>query len=108
MAAFSISSVYSLVMMAVMIGIIIQVLEDGIMSPSSLFFFIVAGQIVITGNSIIDYKINMHYIYKTLNINFRRLIAPTRSESFNIWNCVLHYHPFYVHVARYLFVVQFE
>lgn len=58
MAAFSISSVYSLVMMAVMIGIIIQVLEDGIMSPSSLFFFIVAGQIVITGKS----KITKYYI----------------------------------------------
>lgn len=62
MAAFSISSVYSLVMMAVMIGIIIQVLEDGIMSPSSLFFFIVAGQIVITGTSIKDFKCTLQII----------------------------------------------
>lgn len=38
-------------MMAVMIGIMIQVKEDGIMSPSSLFFFIVAGQIIITGKT---------------------------------------------------------
>lgn len=37
-------------MMAVMIGIMIQVKEDGILSPSSLFFFIVAGQVIITGN----------------------------------------------------------
>lgn len=36
-------------MMAVMIGIIMQVIDDGIMSPSSLFFCTVAGQIVITG-----------------------------------------------------------
>lgn len=49
-AAFVISAVYCLVMMAVMIGIMIQVKEDGILSPSSLFFFIVAGQIIITGN----------------------------------------------------------
>lgn len=70
MAAFSISSVYSLVMMAVMIGIIIQVLEDGIMSPSSLFFFIVAGQIVITGNSI---KVSKKCVARTkhFKINFQ-------------------------------------
>lgn len=49
MAAFAISAVYSLVMMAVMVGIIMQVLEDGIMSPSSVFFLVVAGQVVITG-----------------------------------------------------------
>lgn len=36
-------------MMAVMIGIIMQVLEDGILSPSSLFFFVVSGQVVVTG-----------------------------------------------------------
>lgn len=38
-------------MMAVMIGIIMQVLEDGILSPSSVFFFVVAGQVVVTGMS---------------------------------------------------------
>lgn len=49
MAAFFISSVYSLVMMAVMIGIIIQIMDDGILSPTSLFFISVASQVVITG-----------------------------------------------------------
>jgi chitin synthase len=49
MAAFSISAVYSLVMMAVMVGIVIQVMDDGLMAPSSLFFFTVALQVIITG-----------------------------------------------------------
>lgn len=40
-----------MVMMAVMIGIIMQVLEDGILSPSSVFFFVVAGQVIITGKT---------------------------------------------------------
>lgn len=47
--AFIISTIYCLVMMAVLIGIIIQMLEDGIFSPATLFFIIVAGQIVIAG-----------------------------------------------------------
>lgn len=47
-AAFFISSVYSLVMMAVMVGIIIQVMDDGILSPSSLFFLAVSGQVIVT------------------------------------------------------------
>lgn len=47
--AFIVSTVYCLVMMAVLIGIIIQMLEDGIFSPATLFFIIVAGQIVIAG-----------------------------------------------------------
>lgn len=38
-----------MVMMAVMIGIIIQVRDDGILSPSSMFFLAVSGQVVITG-----------------------------------------------------------
>lgn len=38
-----------MVMMAVMIGIIIQVRDDGIFSPSSMFFLAVSGQVVITG-----------------------------------------------------------
>lgn len=50
MAAFVISAIYCMVMMAVLIGIIMQVQDDGILSPSSLFFFIVAGQVVVTGN----------------------------------------------------------
>lgn len=49
LAAFIISVVYSLIMMAVMVGIMIQVIEDGILSPSSMFFMAVALQIIITG-----------------------------------------------------------
>jgi chitin synthase len=48
MAAFSITAAYSLVMMAVMVGIIIQVLDDGVLAPTSLFFFTVALQVIIT------------------------------------------------------------
>ncbi|XP_053697083.1 chitin synthase chs-2-like [Sabethes cyaneus] len=48
-AAFFISAVYSLVMMAVLVGIVIQVMEDGILAPSSVFFISVALQIVVTG-----------------------------------------------------------
>ncbi|KFB43652.1 AGAP001205-PA-like protein [Anopheles sinensis] len=48
-AAFFISAVYSLVMMAVLVGIVVQVMEDGILAPSSVFFLAVALQIVITG-----------------------------------------------------------
>lgn len=50
MMAFVISALYCLVMMAVLIGIIIQMLEDGILSPASLFFLAVAIQIVVAGN----------------------------------------------------------
>jgi chitin synthase len=49
LAAFIISVIYSLIMMAVMVGITIQVIEDGILAPSSLFFFTVTLQIIITG-----------------------------------------------------------
>ncbi|CAO1376539.1 unnamed protein product [Diamesa hyperborea] len=49
MAAFIISIVYSLIMMAVMISVLIQVKEDGILAPSSLFFLTVALQVIITG-----------------------------------------------------------
>ena len=48
-AAFIISIVYALIMMAVMVGVLIQVIEDGILAPSSLFFITVALQIIITG-----------------------------------------------------------
>lgn len=49
LTAFVISIVYSLIMMAVMVGVLIQVIEDGILAPSSLFFITVALQIIITG-----------------------------------------------------------
>lgn len=41
-----------MVMMAVMIGIIIQVRDDGLLSPSSMFFLAVSGQVIITGDFI--------------------------------------------------------
>lgn len=49
LAAFVISIVYSLIMMAVMVGVVVQVMEDGILAPSSLFFVTVALQIIVTG-----------------------------------------------------------
>jgi chitin synthase len=48
-AAFIISIMYSLIMMAVMVGIMIQVIEDGIFAPSSMFFCLVTFQVVVTG-----------------------------------------------------------
>ncbi|XP_002048317.3 chitin synthase chs-2 [Drosophila virilis] len=47
--AFVISALYCLVMMAVLIGIIVQMLEDGPLAPASLFFLLVAVQITIAG-----------------------------------------------------------
>lgn len=47
--AFVISAIYCLVMMAVLIGIIVQMLEDGPLAPASLFFLLVAVQITIAG-----------------------------------------------------------
>lgn len=47
--AFIISAIYAFVMMAVFIGIILQIMEDGMSSPASLFFLIVTLQISITG-----------------------------------------------------------
>lgn len=49
MVALIISSVYGLVMMAVLVGILIQIEEDGPLAPSTLFLFIVAGEIIIAG-----------------------------------------------------------
>ncbi|XP_011291179.1 chitin synthase chs-2 [Musca domestica] len=47
--AFVISAVYCLVMMAVLIGIIIQMIDDGPLAPASLFFLLVFLQIFIAG-----------------------------------------------------------
>ena len=47
MTAKIISAIYGLVMMIVLVGIILQINEDGPLAPSSLFFFIVAGGIII-------------------------------------------------------------
>ena len=48
-AAKIISAIYGLVMMAVLVGIMLQIMEDGPLAPSSLFFFIVAGTMIIAG-----------------------------------------------------------
>lgn len=42
-----ISAIYGLVMMAVLVGIMLQIYEDGPLAPSSLFFFIVAAEMII-------------------------------------------------------------
>lgn len=47
-AAFFITACYALVMAAVIVGITMQVLEDGILSPSSLFSVAVILQIIVT------------------------------------------------------------
>jgi chitin synthase len=47
LAAKVISAVYGLVMMAVLVGIMLQIYEDGPFAPSSLFFFIVAAEMII-------------------------------------------------------------
>lgn len=47
--AFIISTIYALIMMAVLIGVLIQLQEDGIFAPTSLFFLAVVAQIVVTG-----------------------------------------------------------
>jgi chitin synthase len=46
MAAKIISAIYGLVMMAVLVGIMLQIVENPL-GPSSLFFFIVAGAMII-------------------------------------------------------------
>jgi chitin synthase len=46
-AAKVISAIYGLLMMAVLIGIMLQIMEDGPLAPASLFFFIVAGVMVV-------------------------------------------------------------
>lgn len=48
-SALIISSIYGLVMMAVLVGILIQIEEDGPLAPSTLFLFIVAGEIIVAG-----------------------------------------------------------
>ncbi|CAH1989024.1 unnamed protein product [Acanthoscelides obtectus] len=43
-----ISGMYGLVMMAVLVGILLQIKDDGVMAPSSLFFFFVAMEFIVT------------------------------------------------------------
>jgi chitin synthase len=47
MTAKIISTIYGLVMMAVLVGIMILVHENGPFAPSSLFFFMVVGELII-------------------------------------------------------------
>ncbi|XP_046403854.1 chitin synthase chs-2-like [Ischnura elegans] len=46
--ALLISTVYGLVMIAVLVGIMMQIAEDGPLAPSSLFLFIVASEFIVT------------------------------------------------------------
>ncbi|KAF5272147.1 hypothetical protein FQA39_LY01229 [Lamprigera yunnana] len=43
-----ISAVYGLIMMAVLVGVMLQISTDGVLAPSSLFFFCVAGEMIAT------------------------------------------------------------
>lgn len=47
-AAFVISALYGLVMIAVVVGIVIQLKEDGLFAPASMFFVFMMAQIIIT------------------------------------------------------------
>ena len=49
MAAKILSAIYGLVMMAVLVGIMLQINDHGLLGPSSLFFFMVAGAMIIAG-----------------------------------------------------------
>ncbi|XP_058798456.1 chitin synthase chs-2-like [Phymastichus coffea] len=44
-----ITAIYGLVMIVVLVGIMLQITEDGWLAPSTLFFFLVAGELLITG-----------------------------------------------------------
>lgn len=44
-----ISAIYGLVMVVVLVGIMLQIAEDGWLAPSSLLFFIVACQMTVAG-----------------------------------------------------------
>ncbi|KAF5283180.1 hypothetical protein FQR65_LT02692 [Abscondita terminalis] len=42
------SALYGLVMMAVLVGVMLQITQDGVLAPSSLFFFCIAGEFILT------------------------------------------------------------
>lgn len=96
-----------MVMMAVMIGIIIQVMDDGIFSPSSMFFLSVVGQVIITGTRTIN-----HITPNTSNTDrflyYSRMPPPTRSECASLRYRLLHHNSLDVHAAGNLFRVQHE
>lgn len=91
--------------MAVMIGIMIQVKEDGILSPSSLFFFIVAGQIIITGNSNLQ---QFHSSKNSITTSDCRSPSSSRNKGTNVRCGVLCDNSKHVHVISHLLSVQFE
>ncbi|CAH0556147.1 unnamed protein product [Brassicogethes aeneus] len=43
-----ISAVYGLIMMAVLVGVLLQIKDDGWFAPSTLFFFMMAGEFIVT------------------------------------------------------------
>lgn len=47
MVAGILSSIYGLIMMAVMIGVLLQIHDDGVLAPSSLFFFFMISEFVV-------------------------------------------------------------
>lgn len=48
MVAQILSALYAIVMMAVLVGIVLQLNQDGVLSPSSLFLFLTAGVFIIS------------------------------------------------------------
>ncbi|XP_076671619.1 hyaluronan synthase-like protein kkv isoform X1 [Andrena cerasifolii] len=47
--ALLLSTVYGLIMIAVIVGIAISIVQDGVLSPSAMFLMLLIGQMVITG-----------------------------------------------------------
>ena len=47
--ALLLSTVYGLIMIAVIVGIAISIVQDGVLSPSAMFLMLLIGQILITG-----------------------------------------------------------
>lgn len=89
-------------MMAVMIGIMIQVKEDGILSPSSLFFFIVAGQVIITGNFISAGNISSNILKDPCF----RSASSSRNKGTDVWSGVLRNYSKHVYVVSHILAVQ--
>lgn len=48
-SALILSGIYGLIMMAVLVGMLMQISEDGFLAPSTIFLFIVAGEIIVAG-----------------------------------------------------------
>lgn len=57
-----------------MVGIIIQVMDDGLWSPSSMFFICVSGQVIITGNKNSFFLFFLKKIWKLQLIKIIKII----------------------------------